>query len=709
MRAFAQQQHHPQACRDGGSAKGDCAPHQSTRVKNPSIAAMDIGNQAMQLLLHSGLIQGKLKINAPGDVYEQEADRAAELVMRSTQAPLASLPIPLLKIQRKCAACANGRELCPECAEEDRLQTKEAPARTPKVAPAMESVIESIKGEGQPLPGSMRAFMEPRFGYNFSKVRVHTGAYAAESAREINALAYTVGPDIVFATGQYAPGTASGRLLLAHELTHVIQQSKLSGGGCTRAVQRRPEDRELLLTIGSSGYAVRSLQERLVAAGAALIVDGVFGPLTRAAVQAFQESEGLTADGIVGPLTWQALDSRSPVVPAIPSPRKGYMSMLVKLQVAIGGLHTLSVRTPSPPRPTAPSVPLVGLETTEEEDGSDDSSWDDAAEKAWGAATKAAEEASSAVTEAADEAWGTATGGVEEVWNAVTGTAEEVWGVATDGTERVSQVVEGAMGQVHNALADLGHDLRERYGREIAVLEGVVGQLGKGMQLGDEETERLGALIDQVIASLPIGSAVGERANFSKFLAKPGCTWELDNIGFREVPFQVDALGLVDAKDKIVKNLGSSTLGHVNLDAIPTMKINCLALDGTIFFAGGVKITATGQAKFPKEGKVGTSSADPERERTGIRDLFEKVKAHERRHVAIYENAFRSAPDELSGLTPAEAKRKFNFIMCEAFKAQDRLDQAEGCLEVAHGKDADLVPGSQCGNTGNAAASCPKD
>ena len=66
--------------------------------------------------------------------------------------------------------------------------------------------------------------MEPRFGHDFSGVRVHTDARAAESAWSVNALAYTVGRDVVFGTGQYAPGTSGGRRLLAHELTHVVQQ-----------------------------------------------------------------------------------------------------------------------------------------------------------------------------------------------------------------------------------------------------------------------------------------------------------------------------------------------------------------------------------------------------------------------------------------------------------------------------------------------------
>jgi hypothetical protein len=91
------------------------------------------------------------------------------------------------------------------------------------VPPFVRSVLAST---GQPLEPATRAFMEPRFGHDFSQVRVHTDTRAAESAGAVNALAYTVGRDIVFGAGQYAPGTRDGRTLVAHELTHTIQQGR---------------------------------------------------------------------------------------------------------------------------------------------------------------------------------------------------------------------------------------------------------------------------------------------------------------------------------------------------------------------------------------------------------------------------------------------------------------------------------------------------
>jgi hypothetical protein len=90
-------------------------------------------------------------------------------------------------------------------------------------------VHDVLRSPGQSLDGDTRAFMEPRLGHDFSRVRVHTDARAAESARAMDARAYTVGQDIVFGAGRYAPGTSQGRRLMAHELTHVVQQRQSPG------------------------------------------------------------------------------------------------------------------------------------------------------------------------------------------------------------------------------------------------------------------------------------------------------------------------------------------------------------------------------------------------------------------------------------------------------------------------------------------------
>jgi hypothetical protein len=127
-------------------------------------------------------------------------------------------------LQRKCA-CGGAPGMsgaCDECREK-QLQRKST--TTNPLGPASLSVSAALSAPGEPLDSGTRAYMESRFGHDFGQVRVHADAAAAASARSVDALAYTVGHDVVFAAGQYAPNESAGRRLLAHELTHVVQQS----------------------------------------------------------------------------------------------------------------------------------------------------------------------------------------------------------------------------------------------------------------------------------------------------------------------------------------------------------------------------------------------------------------------------------------------------------------------------------------------------
>lgn len=129
-------------------------------------------------------------------------------------------------LQRKCA-CGGNPGVDGECAEcrAKRLSLQRQttmPATSSQTVPPI--VHEVLHSPGYPLDAGTRAFMEPRFGHDFSKVKVHTDTKAAESAQAVNALAYTVGSDVVFGTGQYSPGSNTGKKLLAHELTHTVQQ-----------------------------------------------------------------------------------------------------------------------------------------------------------------------------------------------------------------------------------------------------------------------------------------------------------------------------------------------------------------------------------------------------------------------------------------------------------------------------------------------------
>lgn len=179
------------------------------------------------------LLQTKLAINKPGDEYEQEADRVAEQIMR--------MPEPQMQL-----ACACGRA-CPKCnteqlrPERERLQTKRVRASATERVSAPPMVHEVLQSPAQPLDFATRVFMEPRFHHDFSQVRVHTDNNAADSARDIKALAYTSGHEIVFAAGQYSPSTHQGQHLIAHELAHVIQQTGPSASHSdTLRIDRQP-------------------------------------------------------------------------------------------------------------------------------------------------------------------------------------------------------------------------------------------------------------------------------------------------------------------------------------------------------------------------------------------------------------------------------------------------------------------------------------
>jgi Domain of unknown function (DUF4157) len=210
-----------------------------------------IGNSAMTRLLRSGHIQAKLSVSNPGDAAEREADRVAGEVMRMPE-PQPGLTVqrsaPRGAAQRKCGCDGTGGD-CAECKEKNvsTLQRNASNHVEPKGVPSM--VHDVLRSPGQSLDAQTRAFMEPRFNFDFSGVRVHTDDRAAQSARAVNASAYTLGPNIVFSAGQYDPQSAQGRRLVAHELTHVVQQhagfdqihrySSITNGGEVRGVLQR--------------------------------------------------------------------------------------------------------------------------------------------------------------------------------------------------------------------------------------------------------------------------------------------------------------------------------------------------------------------------------------------------------------------------------------------------------------------------------------
>jgi len=138
-------------------------------------------------------------------------------------------PVASPVLQRKCA-CGNQASSGGECADCEKKhqavqRMTQEPEKTSTHSAAIPPIVDEVlNAPGQPLDTATRGFMEPRFGHDFSQVRVHTDARAGESAEAVNAQAYTVGRDVVFAPGQYQPTTEAGNAVLAHELSHVVQQ-----------------------------------------------------------------------------------------------------------------------------------------------------------------------------------------------------------------------------------------------------------------------------------------------------------------------------------------------------------------------------------------------------------------------------------------------------------------------------------------------------
>jgi hypothetical protein len=214
-------------------------------------------------------VQAKLTISQPGDKYEQEADRVADRIM--------SMPEPAGRLQRACSECEDEVQRQPEEEEEEEVSAKllqrqpeeeeeeeevsakllqrqpeeeeeeetvrpkAQPGQTTQATPAVTAKINALHGGGQPLSPSSRAFFEPRFGHDFSQVRVHSDTRAADTAKVVNARAFTVGRDVVFGAGQYTPDSQGGRRLMAHELTHVVQQAPNMGMYKSAALETSPQ------------------------------------------------------------------------------------------------------------------------------------------------------------------------------------------------------------------------------------------------------------------------------------------------------------------------------------------------------------------------------------------------------------------------------------------------------------------------------------
>lgn len=167
-------------------------------------------------------VQAKLQVGQPNDAYEQEADATADTVMRMPEQNF---------VQRKCA----------ECEKEQKLHRKPAAQANAssgtQVSSDTANAITASKGKGSTMDKATQSFMSNRFGADFSRIKIHTDGEAVQLNRQLQAKAFTVGSDIYFNEGQYNPGSASGKHLLAHELTHTLQQGGTNASGL---VQRAP-------------------------------------------------------------------------------------------------------------------------------------------------------------------------------------------------------------------------------------------------------------------------------------------------------------------------------------------------------------------------------------------------------------------------------------------------------------------------------------
>lgn len=175
---------------------------------------------AVQRQVESTRFQAKLIVNPPDDEYEKEADRVADAV---TEASASSVRRQVDEEELVATKQASDIQRQAE-EEEEEVQPKLSENQPQMVSEGLEAGINTARGSGQPLPDSVRSSLEPQLGHDFSQVHIHTDAKANKLSQQLGAEAFTTGNDVFFRDGAYQPGSESGRELIAHELTHVVQQ-----------------------------------------------------------------------------------------------------------------------------------------------------------------------------------------------------------------------------------------------------------------------------------------------------------------------------------------------------------------------------------------------------------------------------------------------------------------------------------------------------
>jgi outer membrane protein OmpA-like peptidoglycan-associated protein len=260
--------------------------------------------------------------------------------------PPATTPVVPALLQRKCA-CGGSPGADGECSEcrKKRLQRKtQSGGAVAAVPPVVHDVLRS---PGQPLDQQARSFLEPRFGHDFSRVRVHTDDRAAQSAAAVDALAYTVGTDIVFASGQYAPERHAGLRILSHELTHVIQQRNATRGaggegeielGGGEAAEREADQLSATVMEGRGGTSA--------------VLSSSVPSLMRLTSAQFRRQLGstpeqtLTLDNVFGDASFLGLWSYMGSCAATPTQDLGPLALAVTPGLRIGGVERFGGYSP---------------------------------------------------------------------------------------------------------------------------------------------------------------------------------------------------------------------------------------------------------------------------------------------------------------------------------------------------------------------------
>jgi len=182
---------------------------------------MRLENASLALPATGALVQRKLTLGTPGDMYEEEADRVARQVVDEIHSSPIREQNAQSEEERKPAGGEAGRV-------QRQITVRSAGDAGGELSSEWEGELQRAKSGGQPLSPSVKEPMERAFGADFGGVRVHTGAQADMLARSIQAKAFTTGQDVFFRKSEYAPGSRGGQELIAHELTHVVQQKGMT-------------------------------------------------------------------------------------------------------------------------------------------------------------------------------------------------------------------------------------------------------------------------------------------------------------------------------------------------------------------------------------------------------------------------------------------------------------------------------------------------